>query len=161
MNAPRFNPDQLLVQRFLRDPGAPLAIDSNPLAADLGAVLRGADVQQRTLVLDFAPPARYLQGDGVIQGGIVATMLDFALAFVVLAALAPGDSAATVSLNLQFERAVLQGAVRVSAKLDRLGGRMAFASATVASPDGKDTLARASAVMAVRRSAAAAAPRPT
>ncbi|MDB5860328.1 MAG: acyl-CoA dehydrogenase [Ramlibacter sp.] len=143
------NPDQELVRRFLADPATPLAIASNPLAIDVGMVLLAWDPLLQALIVGFRPGARHVQGNGAVQGGIVSTMLDFALVFPVLGRLDPPKVAVTVALNLHFEKAVLPGDLQAVARIDRLGGRMAFASAELRSAGGGDVLARATAAMAV------------
>lgn len=143
------NPDHALVRRYIAAPSHAVRVDTNPLAADLRMRLQAFDDAARTLVTRFEPAAHHLQGNGVVQGGIVATMLDFGLAFGVLAMLAPQKTAATVALNVQFERAVMPGELEVRATVDRLGGRLAFATATLCQAGGAEVLARASATLAV------------
>ena len=146
------NPDQALIHRFARDGAETLRIDSNPVAADLGCVLHAFDAQAQTIALHFTAEGRHLQGNGAVQGGMVATMLDFALAFVVLGALEAPAVAVTVSMNLEFQKAVLPGELLARAWVNRLGSRMAFASAALTKPDDAlEVFARASAVMAVNR----------
>ena len=69
----RVNPDQALLKRFLADPATPVAIDSNPLGPALRAKLCGR--KGDTLRISFEPGREFLQGNDVVQGGIVATML--------------------------------------------------------------------------------------
>lgn len=142
------NPDQVLVHAFLREPGVPLRVDTNPVALDLQAELLRWEPDGGGLHCAFTAAARHLQGNAAVHGGVVTTMLDFGLAFAVLAHLQPGRSAATVSLNVHFERAVLPGLLRVRARVDRSGSRLAFASGELCRSDDA-VLARASAVLAI------------
>ena len=144
------NTDQLLVHRFARDQASPMPVDSNPVAIDLGAVLHAFDAQARTIELRFAPMPRHLQGNGVVHGGVVGSMLDLALALVVLGALQPPAVAVTASLHIEFQKSVMPGELRARARIDRLGSRLAFVSAQLLAAEhvGR-VLARASAVMAV------------
>lgn len=148
MTAP-VNPDQLLARRFVAAPHAPLAVDTNPVARDLAMVLRGWDAQRRALTVAFFAREHHVQGNGAVQGGIVSTMLDFALVFPVLGQLEPPKVAVTVSLNLHFEQAVRPGELVAVARIDRLGGRLAFATAELMPAGSQQVLARASAAMAV------------
>ncbi len=100
-------------------------------------------------VLSFAPDERYLQGAGVIQGGIVAAMLDFAMALSAFARLPPGKSVGTVSLTTHFLKPVTPGLHIARSKLDRMGGRMIFASAELTRDGAPALLATATAVMAI------------
>lgn len=135
------NPDHALLLDFAARPaGAPVAITTNPLAMDLGAVLLAADARAGTLSLAFTPDARFVQGNGAVQGGIVAAMLDFATAFAVLLQLPPERSAVTAELNLQFMRAAGAGRFIAHARVRRCGGRLAFAAADLVRADDETKL---------------------
>lgn len=142
------NPDQAIIRRFLARPELPLPLDSNTLAAELGTVLQAWDPQRQELTVGFRPGTRHVQGNGAVQGGIVGTMLDFALVFPVLGKLEPPRVAVTVALNLHFEKAVMPGELHATARIDRLGGRMAFGTAELRAAGG-EVLARATAALAV------------
>lgn len=148
MAAPR-NPDHALIRRFLAQPAQPLALDSNPLAAELNTRLHAWNSEDRLLTLRFSPGMRQLQGNGVVQGGLVTAMLDFGLAFCVLASIAPPRTAVTASLHTHFERAVLPGELEVRAKVDRVGSRLAFTTAQLTRAGDFEVLARATATLAV------------
>ncbi len=143
------NADQALVRRFVQAPARPLAVDSNPLAMQLGGHLTAWEPIGRQLTLRFCPDASAVQGNGVVQGGLVTAMLDFGLAFGVLALLEPPKMAVTVTLNVQFEQAVRPGDLEVRARVDRLGGRLAFATASISRLGSDDVLARATSTLAV------------
>lgn len=147
--ATEVNADQALVRRFVQSPALPLMVDSNPLAVQLGGRLDAWDPVGRHLTLRFCPDAGAVQGNGVVQGGMVTAMLDFGLAFGVLALLEPPRMAVTVTLNVQFEQAVLPGELEVHARVDRLGGRLAFATASIRRPGSDNVLARATSTLAV------------
>lgn len=147
---PPSNPDHTLIQRFLSNGAQPLAVDSNRLAADLALRLTGWDAGAQELFLSAHPGEAHLQGNGVVQGGVVATLLDFGLAFVVMAVLTPPRSAATVALNVHFERPAPRGEVSIRARIDRLGGSLAFATAELGPADRSQVWARATATLAVR-----------
>lgn len=143
------NPDHALLLDFARQqPDAPVAITTNPLAMDLGATLVAADAKTGTLTLGFVPDARFVQGNGAVQGGIVAAMLDFATAFAVLLQLPPDRSAVTAELNLQFMRAAKAGRFVAHARVRRRGGTLAFAAADlVRADDENDLIASATATL--------------
>lgn len=144
------NPDHALLLDFARRPGGePVVIATNPLALDLGAMLIAADAQAGTLTMGFTPDARFVQGNGVVQGGIVAAMLDFATAFAVLLQLPPERSAVTAELNLQFMRAAKAGRFVADARVRRLGGTLAFAEASLRSEGDDKEIAAATAVLPV------------
>ena len=98
--------------------------------------------------LRFEPGVEHLQGAGNVQGGVVATMLDFALAFAVSARLPAAQTHATVSLTVNYIRAVGPGPVTVIAEVDRVGKRLGFAGARLSTTNG-DVSATATAIMAI------------
>lgn len=142
------NKDHRLVRGFLAGDRVPVPIDTNPLAIDLGARIESLDEVSGSARLSFAPGERFLQGGGVIQGGIVAAMLDFGLAFALFARLPEDRMGSTASLTVDLLKPVRPGHHQVRARLTRLGGRLAFANAELG-PEGGEPLATASAVMVV------------
>jgi len=139
------NPDQVLLRSFI---GEPLSIDSNPLAAALRTRLLALDGTSGTVRLDFEPGSQFLQGRGVVQGGIVATMLDFAAAFAGLATLAEGQTAATASIAINFHSAVRAGRLIAIGSVERAGKRLIFTRALLQTEDGR-TCAAGNAIMSV------------
>jgi uncharacterized protein (TIGR00369 family) len=144
------NADHTLVRAFASGDGRPQAVDTNSLAKSLKTELLAVDAAAGKVRLAFAPGAEFLQGKGVVQGGIVGTMLDFAVAFAVLAKLPVERTAATASLSVNFLSAAQAGRFVAEASVDRLGGRLAYASAKLFRADDEQTpVATASGVMAV------------
>lgn len=140
------NPDRALVLAFLAD-GQPAPIHSNPLARDLRGTLLQADPAQGVALLAFDPPERYLQGGGVIQGGIIATLLDFAMAFAAHARLPADLTFATASLTVDMLKPVLPGPLHARGHILRAGTRVMFAAAQLTTAGANETLATASAVL--------------
>jgi uncharacterized protein (TIGR00369 family) len=145
------NSDYAFVRQFLSGNGAPCLITSNPLARLLQGQLLEADPQGR-VTLSFEPPAEFVQGASVLQGGTVATMLDFALAFAALAALPTERPFATASMTVNLMKAALPGKYIARGTVERLGGQVIFATATLQREDGGQ-VATASGVMPVRKEA--------
>jgi uncharacterized protein (TIGR00369 family) len=142
------NSDHAFLQRFQSGDRAPATITSNPLAQLLHAKLVEADHRGHA-VLSFEPPAEFVQGAGVLQGGTVATMLDFALAFAALAALPAERTFATASLTVNLMKAALPGKYVARGTVERLGSQLIFATASLEREDNAQTVATASAVMPV------------
>jgi uncharacterized protein (TIGR00369 family) len=142
------NNDQVLIARFLSGDRTPAPITSSPLAAMLNARLLEADASGKA-VLSFEPPETFIQGASVLQGGMVATMLDFALAFAVMAALPADRSCATASLTTNFMKPAAPGKYIARGSLDRLGSQVAFGSAVLQRADNNQTVATATAVLPV------------
>lgn len=123
------SPDQALIHRFLAGDGSPAPMDSNPFARALGAQLLSIDRKLEQVVLAFEPDSLFIQGTGVLQGGAVSAMLDFAMAFVVLACVPAGVSCATVNMSTSFLRPATTGRYRAIGELERCGKTLAFARA--------------------------------
>lgn len=98
---------------------------------------RLVSVTRGCVTLSFQPSDTYLQGHGVISGGITATMLDYAMAFASLTTCAKGESAVSVGLNVSYLAPVLPGLVHVEARLLSEGYRLAQAEAKLLGPNGQ------------------------
>ena len=123
------NPDQALIQRFIEAGQHPLLIDSNPLAIALKSTLVCVDRDQGVVDISFDPPDQFLQGTGVLQGGIISAMLDFGMAFATLATLPSHASCASVNLTSSFIRPAPPGIYTVTGLVDRCGKTLAFTQA--------------------------------
>ncbi len=143
------NPDHRLLLQFLAGTGAPVPVDSNPLAIDLGASLLAIDERGGSVTLGFEPGERCLQGNGALQGGIVTAMLDFAIAFAALARLPESRSAVTVSINVHLIKPAPRGRYVVRGAVQRMGGKLAFMEAQLRGEDSDAVVAGATAVMAL------------
>jgi uncharacterized protein (TIGR00369 family) len=149
------NTDRALVLEFLRGDRKPAAITSNPLALELGAEILELDAEQGAALLAFVPPARFVQGARVLQGGIIATLLDFAMAFAAHARLAipvhggtdPVREFSTATLNVNLLRPAPPARYLAHGRIVRVGTRLMFAEAELTAEDGGENIARASAVM--------------
>ncbi len=130
--------------------GAPLRL-TDPLSGLLMTDLLELDPESGTALVAFEPDERFKQGGGIIQGGIVTAMLDYAMALAAFSRTLDGQSFATVSMTTHFLRQSLPGRHLARGRLDRMGGRMIFASAEIRR-DGEDAvLATGTAVMAITR----------
>lgn len=143
------NPDQALIHRFIQGGGRPMAFDANPMARALGTELRAADLQAGRVTLAFAPDPLFIQGTGVIQGGALTAMLDFAMAFATLAQMPVGGSCATVNLNTAFLRPAPQGRYLALGEVERRGRQLAFTHARLLREDGEVLVATATSTLAL------------
>jgi uncharacterized protein (TIGR00369 family) len=130
------NPDLVLVRRFIAAPGVPLAVDSNPLAVALGARLEGFDSGRRELAMAYAPQPLFRQGAGVVQGGAIASMLDFAMAFACFTQLPDGAAVSTLTLGVTLQKAATAARYEAIGRVDKPGRRVMFASAEMKAGDG-------------------------
>ena len=98
--------------------------DPGPFLAHIGPVLADGDV----LALRVA--AHHLNSSGVAQGGLLATLVDFALGRAIRAS--AESRAVTVSLTTDFLGAARKGdLVEARTEVERLGGTLAFADCSL------------------------------
>jgi uncharacterized protein (TIGR00369 family) len=128
------NADRDLLERAMRGP-LPLAVDTSPLAVELSAQI--LQVEPGEVRLGYHASARFIQATGALQGGMLATMLDFGLAFAALTLRQPGESTATLSLTINYLRPALPGLYEVHARVVRSGRRVTYAEATLMQPSGE------------------------
>lgn len=108
-------------------------LDINPAFVSLSAVLQHGVPGE--VVVRFTADAASTQGNGVVSGGTLASMLDCGIAVAVLSALKPGQTCSTISLAVNMQRGAGVGELRVEAKVDRLGRRVAYAQAQLFNAD--------------------------
>ena len=87
------------------------------------------------ITLEFTPDAIFVQGAGVLQGGAVSAMLDFAMAFAVLALLPAGQACTTTNANVSFLRAAPRGRYVAIGEIERRGRQLAFTRARLMAAD--------------------------
>jgi uncharacterized protein (TIGR00369 family) len=106
-------------------------------------------MDKKKLRARFNPGEQYLQGAGVLQGGILATMLDFSMAFITLAELPEEASCATAQLNVHYLKAARPGMYIVESGIEKSGRRLVFTYASIAPEAGGDPVASATGVFSV------------
>jgi uncharacterized protein (TIGR00369 family) len=123
------NPDWIDLQRFIREGQAAATLTHNPMSDALGMRMEQVDLAKGEITLSFEPQGLFIQGAGVLQGGAVSAMLDFAMAFAVMAGLPEGQSCATSSLNISFLRPAPKGRYIAVGETEKRGKALAFTSA--------------------------------
>jgi len=125
------NADRDLLERAMLGP-LPLAIDTSPMAQALSAqIIQAGSGEVR---LRYVAGATFTQATGALQGGALATMLDFGLAFAALSLRRPDESTTTLSLTVNYLRPALPGVYEVHARVIRSGRRVTYAEATLMQP---------------------------
>jgi uncharacterized protein (TIGR00369 family) len=100
-----------------------------PSAADLlGWELVAVDPDAGTIEVAFTATDQFLNPVGVVQGGMLAAMLDDTLGPAVVATLGPGQSAMTTDLHVQFLRPAHPGRLVGRGRIVRRGQRVAFSA---------------------------------
>jgi uncharacterized protein (TIGR00369 family) len=134
------------------DPPGESGVDAAPgfdVAADQGAFLEHVGpIHVRD---DAGGPtfgvrveARHLNRHGTVQGGLLATLADFALSRGIAADAADDRPRATVSLTVDFLRPAQRGDwLEARTRVERVGGTLAFADCSVTAEDREVVRARA------------------
>lgn len=144
------NPDQRALRTLAGDPSlAPLPMLGSPMAEALGTRLVKADPQALTVEVAFDPGLVFTQAAGVLQGGAVAAMLDFVLAYAALQAVPDGQSVASATLNVAFLRAGRPGPLRGLGRVERAGRTLVFTAAELQDAAGQPIATGSSALPVV------------
>ncbi|QFZ85066.1 hotdog fold thioesterase [Variovorax paradoxus] len=142
------NPTRAFIADAVASGRRHLPLEVNPALASLSALL--VESGKNELVIRFTAPRSATQGNGVVGGGTLATMLDLAMAMAVLAQLKPGYTCATISLTVNMQSAGPEGHFIAAAKVDRIGGQVAFAQAQLYDAGRSRLIANATSSLAVR-----------
>jgi uncharacterized protein (TIGR00369 family) len=121
------NPDRYFIEQFMEHGWRDRTVPNSPLAQQFDMCLVSAS--RGRIDARFEIGSEFTQGGGVIQGGIVAAMLDFGLAFAALSVLDIGRTAVTTSLTVNYLRPAQKGSYRVEGQLDKQGRTLIYASA--------------------------------
>ena len=97
-----------------------------PAAALLGWEPVAIDPEAGTIEVAFTATEQFLNLVGVIQGGLLAAMLDATLSPAVIATLGPGQYAPTTDLHVQFLRPARPGRLTGRGRVVRRGKDIAF-----------------------------------
>jgi len=122
-------------------------LEVNPALASLSALL--LESRDGELVIRFTAPRSATQGNGVVGGGTLASMLDIAMALGVLARLPPGYTCTTISLTVNMQNAGQEGQFIAVAGVDRVGRQVAFAHAKLYDAERSRLIANATSSLAV------------
>lgn len=130
----RANPDRALIHRMIAEGLVDQPLQ-NPLARSMHALARRAE--RGRVVLGFDVGAQFVHAEGALQGGVITIMLDFGAAMAAFSALAPDQSVATVSINVDFLRGAVPGRFEVDARLEKAGRRIVYAAARLVDDTGE------------------------
>jgi uncharacterized protein (TIGR00369 family) len=88
------------------------------LKVELGEVRRG----EATLYLEVRDELR--QNNGVVHGGVIASLVDTAAAFAIITSLEKEQTTTTVDLTIHYLRPLLAGRATAHARIVRAGRRI-------------------------------------
>jgi uncharacterized protein (TIGR00369 family) len=115
----------------LREPGQRV----NPLFEFLGVKVEELTAHKVVLSLPFKED--FIQGGGVIAGGVMAALADEAMAHLILANLEEGKSTATIEMNLRFLKPIAKGAMIAEAALVKKGKQVFTVEAKIRDAKGQ------------------------
>lgn len=95
------------------------------LGIELAAAYRGAV----TLRLQVRPDLR--QNQGVLHGGVIASLIDTATAFAIVSQLTEPEKFTTVDLTVNYLRPAKEGTITAQARVMRAGRRLLTVTAEV------------------------------
>lgn len=113
-----------------------LDADRPPIALLLGRTIIAAD-REGHVRLRFEARPEFCNGDGVVQGGLVAAMLDAALGAAVRAKAGADAQPVTTEFSVRFVRPVHPGAIDAVGRVLVYAGRTAIVQAEVIDADGQ------------------------
>lgn len=138
-----------MLAKYLKDVARP-GQDVNPLFTHFGIRVVGISPDGAVLAMDPHPGA--VQGAGVVAGGVLATLLDEAMAHAVIARLADTgvQGAATATMSVEYHHAVGPDEPLIArARVVKNGSRILFVEGEVLA--GERVAARATATFTVSR----------
>ena len=124
-----------------------------PAAGLLGWQLMTVDPEAGTIEVAFTATEQFLNSVGMVQGGILAAMLDATMGTGLLATLGPGQFAPTTDLHVQFLRPARPGRLTGHGRVVHRGQDIAFLAGELLDDSGQ-IVAAATATAKIR------APRP-
>lgn len=108
------------------------------------------DADRGEVTLGWDARAEHLNLQGLVHGGVLATLLDTAMGLAIRSALEPGRRHVTIEMGVHYLRPAHPGRLRARGRVARIGREIAFADAEVL--DGQDrVLARATGTFSVGR----------
>jgi uncharacterized protein (TIGR00369 family) len=150
------NPDRAFLERVISEAQFDIPFELTAGLSALGArLVHGCP---GAVELSFEAPVTAIQGNGVVAGGTLMTMLDYAMAFAVLSMLPCGQTCATTSITVNMQTAAKPSLLKAKATVERVGRQIAFARAELHDPQREVLVASSSAtfvVMSVSRLKAA------
>jgi len=121
-----------------------------PAAVLLGWELVAVDPEAGTIEMAFQATEQFLNPFGMVQGGLLAAMLDDTLGPALVATLGPGESAPTTDLHVQFLRPARPGRLVGRGRIVRKGRDVGFMAGELLDAAG-EVVAVATATAQIRR----------
>jgi len=104
-----------------------MTLDDVPFAKLLGIEVESVEPGHAVLSMNMRDDLK--RNGGIAHGGAIATLIDSAMAFAIMAMLAENERSMTVDLTIHYLRPVSEGSARASARVVRAGKRVITVSA--------------------------------
>jgi len=118
-------------ERILEDLRARIA--ASPFHSGFG--LSVEDASEGSVRLGWRAGPEHLNLQGLVHGGVLATLADVAMGLAVRTAVQPGRRHVTIELTIHYVRPASQGDIEVLGHVIRVGSQIGFAEADVLQGD--------------------------
>jgi uncharacterized protein (TIGR00369 family) len=152
------NPTRAQIANAVNSGQREFRLDANSALQSMDTVL--VEGTPGDLLLRFTAPKYSIQGNGVVSGGMLANMLDLAMAAAVLSRLPPGRIPSTISMTVNMMASAQAGAILATTRVDRMGRSIAFANAELRDPHTRKLLANATSSLVLLDERATSTPNP-
>lgn len=112
-----------------------MTLDHVPFARLLGIEVES--VEPGHAVLSMKLRHEHMRNNAIAHGGVIATLIDSAMAIAIMALLEENERTVTVDLTIHYLRPVPEGSAKASARVVRAGRRVVTVSAELFDADGK------------------------
>lgn len=112
-----------------------MKLDHVPFAKLLGIEVESVEPGHAVLTINLRH--EHMRNDAIAHGGVVATVIDSAMAIAIMALLAENERTVTVDLTIHYLRPVTEGLAKASARVVRAGRKVITVSAELFDKDGK------------------------
>ena len=102
-------------------------LDHVPFAKFLGIEVESVEPGHAVLTMELRD--EFMRNGGIAHGGVVATLIDSAMAIAIMPTLAENEQTVTVDLTIHYLRPLSGGTARASARVVRAGRRVITVSA--------------------------------
>ena len=112
-----------------------MMLDHVPFARLLG--IEVDSVEPGHAVLSMQLRHEHMRNNAIAHGGVIATLIDSAMAIAIMALLEENERTVTVDLTIHYLRPVPEGSTKASARVVRAGRRVVTVSAELFDSEGK------------------------
>ena len=112
-----------------------MTLDHVPFAKLLG--IEVDSVEPGHAVLSMKLRHEHMRNNAIAHGGVIATLIDSAMAIAIMALLEENERTVTVDLTIHYLRPVPEGSTKASARVVRAGRRVVTVSAELFDGEGK------------------------